>query len=327
MRSYKRTIEKWILSLVMICLMVGSGAMDVFAAGYDDPVSVVIPYTHIYDADGNRKNDTFNYTITPLDGAPAPAGSTNGVYAFSVKGTPEAVADLDDVKLNITFERPGDYQYRVASSDAKKKGFTYESRMYTVHVYVQNDSEGKLKAPLVTAVGADGRKYQRLQLNPSHAAEKLPANRVRPTTTPQGDGMVAEPATEDIKDDPTPLDNLVEKVVPKVDPERHYWALLNLISAILTTLLSAIMAYRYFERVDTEDDEYIIRRKGNLRLAGIVLSIVSIVVFILTEDLTNPMGWVDEWTLFMLCVLAADIVLAFVVYKKYGDESEEGQAA
>ena len=58
MRSYTRTIEKWILSLVMICLMVGCGIIEVFAAGYDDPVSVTIPYTHIYDAEGNRTNDT-----------------------------------------------------------------------------------------------------------------------------------------------------------------------------------------------------------------------------------------------------------------------------
>ena len=218
----------------------------------------------------------------------------------------------------------------MASSDSKKKGFTYESRTYVVHVYVQNDANGKLKAPLVTAVGPDGRKYQRIQLNPSHAAEKVPAKQARPTTTPAGDGTVAgtpgiEEEPEEIADEPTPLENIVNKVLPKADPERDYWALVNLISAILTFLTSGILAYRYFERIDTDEDEYIIRRKGNLRLAGIVFALASIVTFILTEDLSNPMGWVDEWTPFMVGVLVVDLVLAAIVYKKYSDDgSDEG---
>ena len=329
MRSYKRTIEKWILSLVMICLMVGCGVMDVFAAGYDDPVSVTIPYTHVYNAEKNRTNDTFNYTITPLNGAPAPAGSTNGVYTFSVKGKPGKVADKGQVELSITFPKPGEYQYKVASSDAAKKGFKFEKRTYTLHVYVQNSDNGGL---MLAAVDNGGKKLDRLDFEPSHVKEALPANRVRPTTTPRGDGTVAgtpgvieEPEPEP---EPTPIENIVNKAVPKANPDRHYWALVNLISAILTFLISAIMVYRYFERIDTDEDEYIIRRKGNLRLAGIVLTIASIVTFVLTEDLSNPMGWVDEWTPFMLGVLAIDLVLAFVVYKKYdGDNNNAEEAA
>lgn len=314
----------------MICLMVGCGVMNVFAAGYDKPVEVKIPYTHIYNAEGNRTSDIFHYTITSLNGAPAPADSKNGVYTLTVTGKPGS-AVKGELDLSIKFDKPGEYLYHVASSDAARDGFHFEQRTYTLHVYIQNNDDGSL---MLAAIDDDnGQKLNGLVFKPSHDRTPVPANTVRPTTTPQGDGTIAgtpgiaEPEAEEIQDDPTPLDNLVEKVVPKADPERHYWALLNLISAILTTLLSAVMAYRFFERVDTEDDEYIIRRKGNLRLAGIVLSIVSVAVFILTEDLTNPMGWVDEWTLFMLCVLAADLILAFVVYKKYGDDSAEGEAA
>ena len=69
----------------------------------------------------------------------------------------------------------------------------------------------------------------------------------------------AEP--EEVPEAPTPLQN----ILPKPDPERHYWSLVNLIAAILTVLASAALVFRYFERIDTDDDEYIIRRKGNLR--------------------------------------------------------------
>ena len=322
----------------MICLMVGSGVMDVFAAGYDKPVSVTIPYTHIYDADRNRTNDSFKYTITALDGAPSPAENAD-VYSFIVTGKPGGEAVSGEVNLSITFDKPGEYLYKVASAKkGSKNGFTYESRTYTVHVYVQNDAEGGLAAPIVTAVGDNGRKYQRLQLNPSHESENVPANRARPTTTPRGDGTVpavvntagepvdeeeAEP--EEVPEAPTPLQN----ILPKPDPERHYWSLVNLIAAILTVLASAALVFRYFERIDTDDDEYIIRRKGNLRLAGLVPSIVSVVVFLLTEDLTQPMGWIDEWTPLMLGVLAIDILLAIIAHQKYSDDDRdaEGQPA
>ena len=343
MRSYTRTIEKWILSLFMICLMVGAGMTDVYAAGYNDPVKISIPYTHIYEADGNRTNDTFNYTVTPLDGSPAPSGSTNGVYTFSVKGVPGGSAQNGQVELSIKFDRPGEYKYKVESAQkGTSDGFTYENRTYTVNVYVQNDSNGGLTAPqaLVTAVGNDGKKNQRLELKPSHASEIIPGKQARPTTTPRGDGagpaavntngqpVAGAPVEETaIEDEPTPLENIVNKVVPKANPDRHYWALVNLISAILTVLVSGIMAYRYFERIDTEEDEYIIRRKGNLRLVGIVLSIIAVAVFLLTEDLSNPMGFIDEWTPLMLGILAITLVMAFVAHKKYGDEEAESEGA
>ncbi len=348
MRSYTRTIEKWILSLFMICLLVGFGMIEVYAAGYSDPVSVQIPYTHIYDAEKNRTNDTFNYRITPIGEAPALSDNAGGAYAFSVKGVPEGSAQSGNVDLSIKFDRPGEYQYKLASSDRTKDGFTFESRTYTIKVFVKNDSNGGLTVEDIVVVdNSSNKKVGRLTLNPSHANEQLPAEEARPTTTPRGDGTVparvntngqpvagtpaasgapADPGTE-IESEPTPLENIIDKALPKADPERHYWALLNLISAILTFLASGIMVYRYFERIDTEEDEYIIRRKGNLRLAGIVLSIISIATFLLTEDLSNPMGLVDEWTPFMIGVLAIDLVLALIVYKRYGNGNAEGEAA
>lgn len=329
MRSLtERKLNKWILSLVMICLMVGSGVMDVFAGSYDDPVSVTIPYTHVYKADRNRNNDTFKYSITPLDGAPAPVG-TNGTYTFSVDGNPGRTVN-GELELNFKFDRPGEYLYKVASADRARRGFNYESRTYTVHVYVTNDGDGGLTANVTTVGKSDNDKYQRIELNPSHDKETIARRAARPTTTPRGDGTVPAAINGDgepVEDEPTPTENIVNKIVPKGLPERDEWALLNLIASILTVIASGILVFRYFERIDTEEDEYYIRRKGNLRLAGLVPAIVSVAVFLLTEDLTLPMELADEWTLLMFGILAIDLLLAFIAHKKYEDRDAEAEAA
>ncbi len=158
MRSYTtRTIGKWILGLVMICLMIGSGALDVFAASYDDPVNVKLQYRQTYTADANRTNDTFQYQIVPVDGAPAPTGSSNGVYYFSVKGEPGKTTEVRSVDLSVKFPKPGEYKYKVSAYIPNpQKGFTYESDTYTLHVYVQNNDNGGLK--MATVTGEDGYK-------------------------------------------------------------------------------------------------------------------------------------------------------------------------
>lgn len=334
MGSYTfRTIEKWLLSLVMICLMIALSVIDVHAADYTDPVDVKFQYTQTYDADADRKNDTFTYKITPLAGAPAPQGSSNGVYYFSVQGVPGKKPVNGTVNLRMVFPKPGEYKYQVSAYVSNpKKGFTYDKHTYNLHVYVKNAADGGLKADTVS--GESGYKNGVLKFTPAHESEVVPEEQARPITTPRGDGNTAvrtadpgQPAPavepEEEPEPETPAQQIIEKVAPKPDPERDYWALINLLEAIATALIAVVMLVRYFGRIDTDEDDYIIRREGKLRLLGLIPAVVSVITFILTEDLSLPMELTDEWTMFMTVVLLLGLATALIAYFKYDRDSDE----
>ena len=52
----------------------------------------------------------------------------------------------------------------------------------------------------------------------------------------------------------------------------------------------------------------------------------SIIVFILTEDMRNPMVFVDKWTLLMVIIAVIQIVIA-VLSMKDKQEPDEDEAA
>ena len=123
------------------------------------------------------------------------------------------------------------------------------------------------------------------------------------------------PATTAISDPDTPL------------AVNAYWALVNLLCAIATALLSVVMLIRYFGRRNEEDEETgeetEIRRKGAVRLASIIPAIGAIIAFILTEDMTNPMIMTDKWTIMMIVILAVQCIVAIAAKKKSDDTDGE----
>ena len=127
-------------------------------------------------------------------------------------------------------------------------------------------------------------------------------------------------------DNPAPPTTINDPPAPKAVPA--YWALINLICAIITALLSLIMLIRYFGKRREEDEETgevtEIKRKGGIRLASLIPAIAGIIAFILTEDMSNPMTLVDKWTLLMIIILAVQIVVA-ILAKTRKDEEDEGE--
>ena len=65
-----------------------------------------------------------------------------------------------------------------------------------------------------------------------------------------------------------------------------------------------------------------------LRIMGLIPAIVSVIVFILTEDLTQRMELVDSYTLLMILILLVEAVIAFFARKtREEDEKEQSQNA
>ena len=98
--------------------------------------------------------------------------------------------------------------------------------------------------------------------------------------------------------------------VPLARAGAGYWALVNLIAALLTLLITILLAIvKYVGRDEDDDAESDSEEKRQTvstwrLLLSIGITILAAVIFFLTEDLTNTMALVDRWTLLMLIILA-----------------------
>lgn len=116
------------------------------------------------------------------------------------------------------------------------------------------------------------------------------------------------------------------------------WALLNLILSILTVAVSVILLAGYFfgkkkgkeeedkiqEYQDDEEQEEL-KRKGLVRILSILPAVVSVIFFILTEDMRNPMIFADRWTLWMLVFAVANGALLLLSKKTRKDDDDNKQ--
>lgn len=143
------------------------------------------------------------------------------------------------------------------------------------------------------------------------------------------------PLPETLEELPTPLAppedemlGLPEEEVPLAGEERSgSWALLNFALMNLAIFESVMLLIGYF--VDTkkeeeeEDEENEEKRKLNKKLLFRIISLpiaaVSLIVFLLTEDISLPTAMVDKYTLVMLLIAVVQTVMVAFSKKKYED--------
>jgi len=97
----------------------------------------------------------------------------------------------------------------------------------------------------------------------------------------------------------------------KTPETNDYWALLNLILAILGVILAIVATL------------VTLLRRGNQYLWLFVvlsLAVVGLVVFFATQDLRNEVGLVDMWTIVHAVVFLAGLISLLLVFKKDKDE-------
>ena len=167
---------------------------------------------------------------------------------------------------------------------------------------------------------------------PSAHQVTTPAETVEKETTPK-----AEPKKEE---------KVEEEYTPKASPQ-YYWALINLICAILTVLfgLLLLISKRHKDEDDDEEDDETKQQTNNddeekeqekkrglfTRVLAVLIAIVSVVFFLVTEDLSLPWTWTDQWTIWMVVIGFVQIVVFFVGRKwknvDNDDDDEEAQQA
>ena len=168
---------------------------------------------------------------------------------------------------------------------------------------------------------------------PSAPQVTTPVETVEKETTPK-----AEPKKEE---------KVEEEYTPKASPQ-YYWALINLICAILTVLfgLLLLISKRHKSEDDDEEDDDETKQQTNdddedkeqekkrglfTRVLAVLIAIVSVVFFLVTEDLSLPWTWTDQWTIWMVVIGLVQIVVFFVGRKwknvDNDDDDEEAQQA
>ena len=103
------------------------------------------------------------------------------------------------------------------------------------------------------------------------------------------------------------------------------WALINLLLAIATGIIMIVLLAGYFlgkkkrdeDEAETreesrktrsqvrmagneeQEEDGKLRRKGVLRVLSLIPTIVAVVLFLVTENMSNPMILTDQWTIWM----------------------------
>ena len=178
-------------------------------------------------------------------------------------------------------------------------------------------------------------------------APVIPAPTPRTPSVPQ---VITPVETVEKEETPKAKEPKTEKVeeeyTPKASPQ-YYWALINLICAIVTVLfgLLLLISKRHKDEDDKEDDETKQQTTTNedeekeqekkrglfTRVLAVLIAIASVVFFLVTEDLSLDWTWTDQWTIWMV-VLGIVQIAVFFVGRKWknvdnDDEDEEAQQA
>ena len=152
-----------------------------------------------------------------------------------------------------------------------------------------------------------------------------PEATVEPTATPEATSTPSATPTV-INDDETP-----EAAV------KGHWALINLVCALLSVLLGVIVILSKRKKDEEEDeDEQVVEseeddeetstRHRRWKVVAGIDAIVSVVVFIFTENITLPMQLVDKWTILMVVFLLVNVVSTYFA-RKWHEEDEDDESS
>ena len=79
---------------------------------------------------------------------------------------------------------------------------------------------------------------------------------------------------------------------------------------------------------DDEDKEQEKKRGLFTRVLAVLIAIVSVVFFLVTEDMSLAWTWTDQWTIWMVVIGLVQIVVFFVgrKWKNVDDDEDEEEA-
>ncbi len=151
-----------------------------------------------------------------------------------------------------------------------------------------------------------------------------------PETTELMDEEVPLAAGEEEADPETK--ELDEEAVPLAAGKGAAWALINFALMNLAVFESLMLLIGYFIKTkgssEEEDDEEKkkLKKKGIMRIISLLVAVISVIAFILTEDITLPTAFVDRYTILMAIIAIVQTVVVWLSRKEVKDEEQEVRA-
>ena len=187
---------------------------------------------------------------------------------------------------------------------------------------VWNEEKGICEKAVVVPVVPGGGNKPKATLEPTIVPSETPEASATPTIEPTSTPKPTSSAeTGIIDDDATPS-----------TARKAHWALINLIAAIgsvlfgLLLLLSKNKKDNDNEDEDATDEEGTQKRNKVWKVVSLVDAIIAVVVFVLTENMKQPMVLVDKWTMLMMLFTLISIV-SFAFGRKYHEEDNTAENA
>lgn len=121
-----------------------------------------------------------------------------------------------------------------------------------------------------------------------------------------------------ILDEKPPLTTITKGKEKKVGS----WALINLLTVILNFIIGIFLLVMAIINKMKKDKDIKINNKIILRIATIIIAIISAIVFILTENIHLPMILIDRWTILMVIILIINLLIAVFAWHKEKDKEK-----
>jgi uncharacterized repeat protein (TIGR02543 family) len=188
------------------------------------------------------------------------------------------------------------------------------------------------------------------QRNPVPVTPRPPTPTQQPTTplpvaAPAGGGGTAPAAAivpEAVSEPevvPDPPAKYIPPVVPPVAPPEDFatWSLLDLLLmliGILATLAALFFVVRRRRNDDDADSMFGYnesdsfqgngkRKRAAWLIASSILAVISLVLFLLTQDTRMPMTWLDQWTIVFAIILILELVSIKFVFPGKGKSKND----
>lgn len=161
---------------------------------------------------------------------------------------------------------------------------------------------------------------------------------VGPPPAPQ-EPTTVQPSTEKPtqrveQNETTKVQEIKEEEIPLSAPttQRH-WALLNLLLTIGSTIISIVLAFLFlFNRKNKKEyseyaydltykEEKQYRRNIVKRFISVIITIIMMFIFAITEDITLPMQFTDQYTILMAIIFIIHIALA-IIWQNWLDQDD-----
>ena len=149
-------------------------------------------------------------------------------------------------------------------------------------------------------------------------------------TTPEGGGEVTPTPTPEVEE-------IEEPEQPQVG-RKSSWALINLIASLLGLLAALFLIFAKHSKEDDdeedqnqtvamneEEDPEQLKRKRIYKWISGLTAVISVIVFVLTENMRLPMVLVDKWTLLMVVFFLINAVTLYLGRRWHEDEDDEEQ--